>query len=461
MKKNYTNSDIFNSYIEIAEKEGLVSLAEEESNDSSSSKKALEKNPRADSLTKERIAKLYNLKPDAPKNMSYDRNIIERAHPKSVIIAPAYDKINGLVENNNERQDIILRIVDKRTNGLLTQHKYAQEEMVRSLVRIANNMDNRDEEELRVLADECLEQLVKEADFSWEDILKGEDVPSWARPVVSALRIDAPAAAVGALLGAMFGTVAGPVGTAIGAGEGALLGVKAGFVLGPLISIIYGISPTVKNISENCDYVLKTSAEMQAALPANQLIKEINEKTSELKPIAKEYQTHASEIESLTRKKEVSQADLAPYTEIISKLNAKIEEVKDIYSQYIKDYRSISNDYFNAKNIGDTGRSLRHWFAPLYSDLEPPLALKDAINSLKSAIEDYDAKRQKGAADFFAKSRESAEKAGKEMKNKLDSLKEKISPEDSVDEDEFFASLASASTNKKYARKMVKIITKK
>lgn len=154
--KNYTNSDVFNSFIEIAEKKGLVSLAEEDE----SSKKALEKNPRADSLTKEKISKLYGLKPEAPKEMSYANNIMEVAHPKPAFIQDSYDKLNGLVENNIERQNAILKIVNKKTNGLLMQHKHAQDEMVRCLVRVANLLDNKGEGALAKLADECIESFV-------------------------------------------------------------------------------------------------------------------------------------------------------------------------------------------------------------------------------------------------------------------------------------------------------------
>ncbi len=153
---NYTNSEIFNSFIEAAEKGGLVRLAED---DAEASKKALEKNPRADSLTKEKISNLYNLKPETGKKMEYKSNIMEIAHPDPLFIHDSYDKLNGLVENNIERQNAILRIVNKKNNGLLTQHKHAQDEMVRCLVRIANFLDNKDEVELAKLADQCIEEM--------------------------------------------------------------------------------------------------------------------------------------------------------------------------------------------------------------------------------------------------------------------------------------------------------------
>lgn len=148
-------SNIIDNFLKISQENSISKKAPEKA------KQKLEKNPRADSLSAEDIAKLYNIKPDLPKGNQYKRNIIENAHPKSTIVAPSYDKLNGLVENNNERQDIILNILNKNPNGHLTNHKYAEKELILSLVRIANDLDNSDNEKLRVLADACLFQISK------------------------------------------------------------------------------------------------------------------------------------------------------------------------------------------------------------------------------------------------------------------------------------------------------------
>jgi hypothetical protein len=146
-----SNSEIFNNFVKIAEEQGLTS--------SDDTKKKLEKTRRADSLSIEDIEKLYNVKPDQPKGAKYKRNITENAHPESVIVAPSYDKLNALVENDNERQNIILNIVNKTPNGHLTQHKYAENKLILNLVRVANDLDNRDQDKLMSLADTCLFQL--------------------------------------------------------------------------------------------------------------------------------------------------------------------------------------------------------------------------------------------------------------------------------------------------------------
>ena len=147
-------SEIFDSFIKIAQDKGLISEDAPEK-----AKKILEKTHRADSLDISAIEALYGTKPSMPKDMEYKRNIIEDAHPNSVVISPSYDKLNGLVENDQERQDIILHIVNKNPNGHSTQHKYAKKDLLLSLVRLGDVLDRQNAEQLRVLSDACLEQI--------------------------------------------------------------------------------------------------------------------------------------------------------------------------------------------------------------------------------------------------------------------------------------------------------------
>jgi len=147
--------DVFNEYAKIAIEIGLVKIASEKSDKSKSKKQ----NRNSDA-----IQALYGIKPDANSSIEYEKNIAEYAHPNSVVVSPAHDKINGLVENINERQNIILNIVNDPANGHLNQRKYAQNELVSSLIRVANDIDNRDQVELRILADMCLHQIKKNAD---------------------------------------------------------------------------------------------------------------------------------------------------------------------------------------------------------------------------------------------------------------------------------------------------------
>ena len=157
------SSEIFDEYVKIAEEKGIISKKEQE--------KALKKYkddvyPRIGSDDISTIEALYGVKPEG--DYDYEHNIMEAAHKEPVVVAPAYDKINALVENEIEGQNIRINLVmGKPTTKYITQGpKLARQELVMQLVRIANDMDNRNQEELRALADTCIEQL---ADANSED----------------------------------------------------------------------------------------------------------------------------------------------------------------------------------------------------------------------------------------------------------------------------------------------------
>jgi hypothetical protein len=152
-------STIFDEYAKIAEAKGLVKIAQETESKELKKYKS-DDHPRVGSDDISTIEALYGVKPDSP--LKYKHNIMESAHPKAVIIAPSYDKINGLVENNIEQQTISINIVNKPTDGIPNYTKYAQKELLMELVRIANDMDNQGKEDLRKLADECIEELSNE-----------------------------------------------------------------------------------------------------------------------------------------------------------------------------------------------------------------------------------------------------------------------------------------------------------
>lgn len=155
-------SEIFESYVKIAVDRGLIKTAEEK--ESKELKKYKDESyARLGSDSIETIETLYGVKPEG--TYEYEDNIAEVAHPHSVIIAPSYDKINGLVENINERSEIMQNIADKRTDGKLTNYKYAKKDLILQLVKIANDMDNKDFEKLAALADGCVEKLGMKSKF--------------------------------------------------------------------------------------------------------------------------------------------------------------------------------------------------------------------------------------------------------------------------------------------------------
>lgn len=150
-----SRSRIFEEYAKIAKEQGLISEAADEGHlkvDMKPKDYSTRANFKRDELSSSEI--LYGVQPNGE-----EKHLMEQAHPEPVIIAPSYDKINGLVENNIERQNIIINQVGRENDGNINYKKLAEQELVFELVRIANDLDIRGENELRSLADDCIEKI--------------------------------------------------------------------------------------------------------------------------------------------------------------------------------------------------------------------------------------------------------------------------------------------------------------
>lgn len=174
-------SDIFDSYYKIAVEQGLTTK---------DSKEALDKNPRADSLSEELIQKLYGVKPEMIKGMEYEKCITEVAHPNSVVLFTAHEKLNGLLENDIERQNIILNQMKFQDPSFLKQ-KYvvAKQNLFRNLIAVANLLDDNNEDQLRKIADHCVEDQKKKLNKSagWKMYLAGAAFAAIAPSLLSHL----------------------------------------------------------------------------------------------------------------------------------------------------------------------------------------------------------------------------------------------------------------------------------
>lgn len=144
-------SEIFKEYAKLAVERGLIKEAKKEPEKPKS---------KYDSVDLEAVQMLYGIKVD-----DEEKSVLERAHPDPVIMAPSYDRANGLVENLLERHDIMTQIALKPTDGKLTHKRYvkASQELVNELLKSAFVLDGKGEEDLMKLADSCADKLVKEA----------------------------------------------------------------------------------------------------------------------------------------------------------------------------------------------------------------------------------------------------------------------------------------------------------
>ena len=154
------HSDIFEEYAQLMADKGLISktAAAEEREEKYSDKE-----------WRENIEALYGVKNEL--NDSKD-NIIDQAHPDYVIPTMSYDKLNSLVENIWQRNDIMKGIVNKPVTGGEFRHIYAQG-LLDDLIKIGFDAENSGDDEIRALADSCSEKIVKgfEKEAQWLSFL--------------------------------------------------------------------------------------------------------------------------------------------------------------------------------------------------------------------------------------------------------------------------------------------------
>lgn len=142
-------SKIFEEYFRIAEEQGLITK------EAYPMEKRLDRDPTDVEL-------LYGIKPNGKDD---DKNMVDQAHPGVAVVSPAYDRFDGVVENQNQQSNISNYIALRPPNGLYQQKRFvtAHKDLVNSLVRVGFILDNKDENDLMKLADSCNERLTKEA----------------------------------------------------------------------------------------------------------------------------------------------------------------------------------------------------------------------------------------------------------------------------------------------------------
>lgn len=371
------HSDIFDSYAKIAEEQGLVSLSEDEVKTESDKPRESAKlrkykkspAPRAGSDTIETIEALYHVKPN--NSIEYENNIMEAAHKTPVVIAPSYDRINALVENNIERNNIMCNIVMKQNDSNSTYHRYAKQELLMQLVRVANDLDNSGNEELRVLADACIEALAlkKNADF-WDDIKeKGKE---WFGVGEGAAAGAALGGVAGGIIGAFFGS---PL-------LGARLGAWIGGGTSGLIASLAKTAPHVVNISANAKDTISQIDDLKSKIPNTN--KEYNFLVAfegQLKSLATASEQY-NELLSSMHSNASSPQDAEKAHQVTDALNTAKNTVKQYADKFNDNVKiGIYNEYDTHSKILD----------PVYSLIDTDIEdIQRSIQSLMTAISKFD-----------------------------------------------------------------------
>jgi hypothetical protein len=150
-----SESKIFEAYAKIAEESGLVSNADYAS-------------ARIGSDDISTIELLYGVKP----NGKDDKPIMEKAHPGTAVVSRSYDAMDGVVETEQQRQNITTHIALKTPDGNPIHRRYvaAHAELMKAVVRAGFKMDHEGQNDLMKLADSCAGKLEKKG-IAWLPVI--------------------------------------------------------------------------------------------------------------------------------------------------------------------------------------------------------------------------------------------------------------------------------------------------
>lgn len=476
-----SRSDIFDNYAKIAEENGLISLAEDEPSSQppkpkeSAKLKRYKKDsyPRAGSDDISTIEALYGVKPD--DSIKYEFNIMEAAHPKPVVVSPSYDKINGLFENNIERQNIIHNIVMKPVNGNEVNHKYAEKQLMLELIRVANEMDNQGNDEIRIIADDCLDSLKKKA-FEFGEIgdwLKSkfdtgglEDAVNVGKGLGSGATIGFFAGSIiGALVGGLGGGGAGAVaGAGVGAAPGAVAGALSGALAGGRLGMALGAEagfiasllgktpPIVRNVSINAK---ETSAKIEALKKAIKTSDQNNDPTAEIEIVFLEkfqvslaslaassdryQQAYASANSMVQSDPDAEPTDVKPATDAVVKASSEL--VKQI---------TIIKDFINKFNNKVASNTYKTWVSPskpalltVYRFIDDDVqSVESSVRSLLQSIKQFNDLVSKADQAVKSKSKQNKPAPKQEESEEEDNQKPQDEESEEEDDDSTYSSIS-------------------
>lgn len=116
---------------------------------------------------------IYDLKTLGPDGKPYD--MLDKAHPETIVVSKSYDAVNGIVENLKERSSIMNMIARKAPRIQMTNERYvkAVEDLIQETLKVSMLLDSKGYASLSKQALTCTENLVKEADGTTSNIIAG------------------------------------------------------------------------------------------------------------------------------------------------------------------------------------------------------------------------------------------------------------------------------------------------
>jgi len=360
-----SNPTVSDEFVKIAMEKGLIKTAEE-SKELKDYKN--DPHPRVGSDTKEVIEGLYGVKPDTDKSMKYEYNIVEDAHPNQVVLTNSYDKLNSLIENVNERNQILINITRRPPTGNHTQKRYAETELTLALVRVANDMDNHDKNELRILADTCITQIKKEA------------LAPVVLPLVGAVGVGTIAIVGAAVLGAVY---------------------LYNHINDPDKGLLANVNNAIQQVDDLIgeDWFHQTFySTLKPEFLAN--LKKFRIDLGHLKAEIERFNTIENQVHSLKTYDEIAKTSQESGTEIIQ----KAEEFRNFLKNMAPEIEDAIH-LFQQSNVRDLAIKDETWFSGLVSKIEPIFhggwgLFSDRFDDIKQSLEPLKQSMQSTAAEI-------------------------------------------------------------
>jgi len=148
----FDNSEVMANFVKIAYDSGIISMDKDET----------ELTP-LEPYDKDTITEKYNVHPGPDKD---GRDLIDQAHPDTAKIIDSYLEGGGIVENEQQAQDIDISVADKKPYYNDIHHKNisaATKDLMYQLVLVADEMDIREQNDIAKFADTMIAGINKSA----------------------------------------------------------------------------------------------------------------------------------------------------------------------------------------------------------------------------------------------------------------------------------------------------------
>lgn len=367
---------------------------------------------------------------DVSKEDKTGKELIEKAHPEKGETIESYLTDGGLVENQNQQQEIDIAIALKNPNTKVYKKTMAAKELADELIIIAEEMDVRGNEDLAAYADGILYRLDKTVLAGVGEIAEEALTGVAAKQIAKAVAPKAVAGVAGVagagastswigsagLLGAATPWVAAGVGVAAIAGALCLIvhfadpinfGVDTN--LSSLLTCIDKYkqeqnkdsdmaSRVLESLNETCSGIYKTRESykklMDALTSKLKTLTKVPETKDQLLNTSSKNIVQASNDKQVQETVEKINKNNEMYNSYIKQMNEKLMSISKYLESYFKATQDIAHSESGERGVLDTLSDVgKRWWGKVSNSLAEELVI--ALNVfIKSLLDDMNFRTQ-------------------------------------------------------------------